>query len=145
MVAPIRVTTLPATFPQAKLIAPRWAKASSSVTAVVTTKPAASTTSRRPCMNSRLIRLNGTHTNPSMSTHSDSSWIRLVAPGDPRKVATEDAKKKSRAVSTALEASDRVSAVRAIPRMSPSQRTTARLTPISLALSTTDSTSWEMA
>ena len=84
-VAPIRVTTLPATFPQAKLIAPRWAKASSSVTAVVTTKPAASTTSRRPCMNSRLIRLNGTQTNPSMSTHSDSSRTRLVAPGDPRK------------------------------------------------------------
>ena len=45
-------------------------------------------------MNFRLIRLNGTHTNPSMSTHSDSSWIRLVAPGDPRKVATEGREKE---------------------------------------------------
>ena len=67
--------------PQAKLIAPRSAKASPNVAPMVTATPAPSPTIRRPCMNSRLIRLNGTQTNPSMVAQRDSGWIRLVARG----------------------------------------------------------------
>ena len=66
--ATISATMQPASEPHAKLIAPCPEKASQTVTPVLTTKLARSTSMRRPCANSRVSRASGTLASPSMMT-----------------------------------------------------------------------------
>ena len=86
-------------------------------------------------MNSRVSRAAGTAVTASISTQHDSSRSTPVACGEFSRWVICGAATITPAHITTLQSSDRVATVGAIRPTSPGQRTTARLTPSSLTLS----------
>src|SRR5215472_4375908 len=145
IVAATSATVVPATDPQAKLMAPWPLKASHSVTPVLTTKLRQVTSMNRRCAKVLVSSASGTQARPSMTTHRLSTRTISVACGEPSRRATWGAATNRPAYISVLEATASVNTVPANLRTSPSQRTIAKLTPSSLALCSTARMTWDTA
>ena len=108
-----------------------------SVTPVPTAKLAKSMNSRRPCANSRVSTEAGTQAMPSITTEMHRTRRTFSASGEPRTSAMGFAATNNTAYSAPLNPADKVRTVGANSRTSRVHRISARLTPISLADSST--------
>src|SRR5512132_1965706 len=135
-------TTLPTTRDQARLQAPNPAEAITTATTVVTTKDTVSAMSLRSCRNSRWMQAEGVADRPAITSDRASTRIGPAAAGAPRACASHGARSAMSAARPAPEATDTVVTTGAMRSTSSRSAawTMATLTPSSLMLTTTDST-----